>query len=242
MLVKKCTCGNSIEVNSDNRKISCNGIDIYECQSCGVISQRVEMTEEEYANFYAEHYHIEHQEAIGRESYVARYDHDLAVARQRLIAYGYTSADTGKVLDIGCGNGAFVAACRELGLDAYGIDLGHISESPYILSGTLLEMDYAPNSFSLVTLHDVLEHLVNPVNYLKKIFNIIETNTGKLIIDYPRYYHPAGRHHWRPTEHLWYHTTGELITLLERLGFDVFKVTTPISSKIVVYCSPKNPR
>ena len=235
MLVTKCTCGSKIKYFT-YRNI--NGVPTKKCLSCGVIHQQVSMNEEAYQDFYANHYHVEHQQSIGRESYIVRYEHDLQVARQRLSTYGISEKGL-RVLDVGCGNGAFVAACRELGMESYGIDLGTITDNPYVLTGrSLLDTKLPVDKFSLVTLHDVLEHLVDPTAYLTKIKSLLEDN-GKLIVDYPRYFHPAGRHHWRTLEHLWYHTTGQLISLLENYGFDTIRLDIPIPSKIVVYSELK---
>lgn len=233
MLVTKCTCGSPVTY-SLGIVLEHNGIPLKKCPTCGVMHQRVSMDEDSYQDFYANHYHVEHQQSIGRESYVARYEHDLQVARQRLSTYGVSEKES-PVLDVGCGNGAFVAACRELGIESYGIDLGNITDNPYVVTGkSLLAADLPADKFSLITLHDVLEHLVHPTAYLAKIKGLLADN-GKLIIDYPRYYHPAGKHHWRTLEHLWYHTTGQLISLLEDYGFTTVRLDVPIPSKIVIY-------
>src|SRR5690606_25859798 len=52
---------------------------------------------------------------------------------------------------------------------------------------------------------------------------------GRLIVDFPRFWVPEGRHHWWPVQHLWMLDAEQLVELLERVGFTVASVEDPIS-------------
>jgi len=70
---------------------------------------------------------------------------------------------------------------------------------------------------------------------LAQIYSILKPN-GCLILDLPDYFTPAGLHHWKPIEHLWFFDRGQFIYILGKAGFDVINVTLPIPGKMVFYC------
>lgn len=233
MLIKKCVCGNTKYF----KEVRINDIDLNRCKVCRIHHQRVNMTSEEYANFYQYEYHTQHQTEIGCQPYAERYLHDLDVGNTRIGHYEklIDNFDNTKLLDIGSGNGAFVDACRSQGLEAYGIDLGLLGNPAYTFKGkNFVAIDFDTN-YDVVTMHDVFEHLVDPISYLRKIHSILN-NDGFLIIDYPHYYVQAGKHHWRAIQHLWYMNNQEMIDLLEVNEFKVIGVNVPIPSKVVFYC------
>lgn len=100
-----------------------------------------------------------------------------------------------KLLDIGCGDGKFLALAREKGFDVYGVDLdARAVELAKTLRGlqnvAAGEWDVAINSkgwkdFDSVTLFDVLEHLDSPVEMVKSIYSLLRPG-GKICISVPR--------------------------------------------------------
>lgn len=54
-------------------------------------------------------------------------------------------------------------------------------------------------------------------------------------MDFPRFHHESGKHHWKK-EHIWYFTDEQLESLLKQVGFEVDKVAHPVESKTVFYC------
>ena len=196
------------------------------------------MTEDEYDQFYSTDYHTKHQKEIGCVPYVERYHHDMAVSYERIKTYDglLGGLKSKRLLDVGSGNGAFVDACRINEIDAYGFDLGSLGDEKHIYRGrSLLEVKFEKNDFDIITMHDVFEHLVDPIAYLERIKLILKKN-GYLIIDFPNYFVKAGEHHWRKIQHLWYFTTTELMDLLDTQGYTVTGVHTPIAGKLVFYC------
>lgn len=82
---------------------------------------------------------------------------------------------SGKVLDVGCGDGSFVRVCTEHGIEAVGIDIG---------DGINFEKDKLPfkdNEFDIAIMYSVIEHLQSPSNILLELYRILKKN-GKLII------------------------------------------------------------
>lgn len=217
-LLPKCLCG-----STDAHLVSKNGLTMLYCPQCTVYRQHVPLTHAELADWYRAHYLD--------EAYTHSVEHDRAVARTRLRAYRLTS-DT-RLLDVGCGNGAFVAEARAHGIEAWGQDLAATSESEYVYVGDLATIAFPTESFDVITVHDVLEHVPDPRAMLREIRRLLR-RPGKLIVDFPRFDHEAGRHHWKPTEHLWMLHEQQLAALLMDEGFNLTAISHPIPSKIVV--------
>jgi len=95
----------------------------------------------------------------------------------------------GKILDIGCADGYFLALARERGWEPYGIEISDFllrkareSLGGKQIIGVPLKMsNFPPNSFDVISMWDVLDHLTNPLGELIEIRRILKKK-GLLII------------------------------------------------------------
>lgn len=211
-LITRCVCSSTTFSQMER-----NGLQMAYCQ-CGIWHQEVEMDEAGLATWYAERYHA--------GIYGHSYDHDLEVARKRIEAYGDWLQ--GPVLDVGCGNGAFVDACQDAGVNAIGQDLGGSA------ADLKVPLDQVSGTFQTITMHDVLEHAPDPIAMLCQARSLL-IDGGRLIVDFPGFFHAKGAHHWKPVEHLWMLDVPHLVTVIQRGGFTVKRLTTPVPAKYVVY-------
>ena len=82
----------------------------------------------------------------------------------------------GKLLDVGCGDGSFVACCRQEGIDAVGID---------IRDGVDFERDklpYKEDEFDIVFMYSLIEHISDPSQLLSEIRRVLVKNGLVIII------------------------------------------------------------
>lgn len=94
-----------------------------------------------------------------------------------------------KVLDIGCGGGVLLKTLSGLKAESLGIDISNIAVRDASHYGTVIlgDADNLPlnkNSFDVVILSEVLEHLKNPENVLSEIHKILNSG-GRLILCVP---------------------------------------------------------
>lgn len=249
--MNKCICENEnfseykkeyykVSVTGENIKQQGNEVLFGTCLKCGVVRRTNApfSTKREYTRFYKDEYY-----PVNKKYTAKTYNHDRELAKLRCDDYGIENMY--KILDVGSGSGAFVDECRERGKEAYGCEVSeyHYSVNDKFIYKQLLEdINFPTDHFDMVTCHDVLEHSLDPIKFIKEIFRIIKQG-GRCIIDFPRYWVEEGNHHWN-TEHLWFFREEQLNKLLKDNGFTLgAEVKYPIKSKVVFYLTkPKQNR
>lgn len=135
------------------------------------------------------------------------------------------------LLDIGCSTGIFLSRARQAGWHvsglepsrwAAGIAAGRLPDSN-IQVGAINEASFPQLSFDVVTLWDVLEHLVSPTASLSCIHSWLKAS-GWLFLNTPDIDSLPARLMGRRwvlflREHIWYFSLGTLAKLLEKCGF-----------------------
>lgn len=89
---------------------------------------------------------------------------------------------SGDILEVGCGKGMFVELMRRRGLQARGLDDAYEGHAPYIEKrhfGTAVE-----TPADAIVLRHVLEHIPNPLSFLRLIANA-NGNRGLIYIEVP---------------------------------------------------------
>ena len=111
--------------------------------------------------------------------------HEVFTRGLTLIEKSYDSR-RGKLLDIGCGHGFFLQMAKNRDWEVYGIDLCEpavayaISNGLDVSSTPLFEKNYRDAEFDAITMFYVLEHLPDPIQYLKEACRILKP--GGLIL------------------------------------------------------------
>ena len=104
---------------------------------------------------------------------------------------GETDGKGRRLLDIGCAGGAFPVAARDLGFDPVGVepsrwlaDYGRRTYGLDIRNGILQEGMFPGDSFDVVTLWDVIEHVPDPHQLLTLVNSLLKPG-GLLLVNYP---------------------------------------------------------
>lgn len=141
-----------------------------------------------------------------------------------------------KLLDIGCGAGFFLKAAQEEGWKAEGIEISTLAVryarnivGINVHNGSLKETVYLPQTFDIITLFDLLEHLLDPLETLKDIHRILKEG-GIVIISTPdfnslsRFLYGRDWAVLSPAEHLYNFSEKTLRKLLTRTGFRILGI------------------
>lgn len=102
----------------------------------------------------------------------------------------YVDFKNKKVLDVGCGVGMFMSKFKELGAEVYGIDVDKervdIAKKSYenVYVSPAEKMPFRPNTFDVIWLHEVIEHVNDDAQTLNECFRVLKKG-GKLVIFAP---------------------------------------------------------
>lgn len=134
-------------------------------------------------------------------------------------------------LDIGCGTGDLLKIVESDGWNVSGTEISAIAIeqagdafSQKILLGDILALDLPTNFYDVITSYHVIEHLLNPVDVLSKIYSLLRPN-GIAFIETPNLGGLGARirgkqwSHIIPPEHLTYFETGSFSYALRQAGF-----------------------
>lgn len=189
------------EMKIDGRKVvavSCNlcgseqrtllwvkdGFQYHRCQGCGLVYISPRLTEAEIASIYA----------VGFESKSSQRPPPVDYSSYRPFfkaAEKYRRNNT--LLDVGCFRGYLLLGARKRGWQVWGTEISRQAADSARLEygldvyvGSLLDAQYPSNHFDVVSLFDVVEHLTDPLNYLREIRRILRPG-GLLYLDTPNF-------------------------------------------------------
>ena len=158
-----------------------------------------------------------------------------AHVRADVAHYVDLARDQGPVLDVGCGRGEFLAACREAGVAATGVDTNERSVADLKAGGFDVSLSAVPECFSslangslgaILAMH-VVEHL--PVEALFALFREsarVLRDGGLLMIETPNAESIAvsASDFWRDPTHLAPRHAAALTVLAREHGFEIDEV------------------
>lgn len=144
----------------------------------------------------------------------------------------------GRLLDVGCGNGRFLAQMRELGWEVMGVEPDpeavRIAREQFgleIFQGTLEEARFPDDNFDAITLNHVIEHVTDPISLLTECRRILKP-VGKLVVVTPNIRSLGARLfgkawlHWDPPRHLFLFSPKSLRICAEQAGLKVQSIRT----------------
>ena len=148
----------------------------------------------------------------------------------------------GELLDVGCGNGSFLAGMKKLGWNVSGVEpdanaakiaMDRLAVS--IAVGTLEKANFSDNSFDAITAHHVIEHMHDPIGFLRESLRLLKPG-GKLVVTSPNvasWGHRVFRMSWRELDvprHLHIFSPQTIRICAEEVGFTVETLRTTARS------------
>ncbi len=149
------------------------------------------------ASFYREEYRLAYKQTV-----VPKHKHIVRAGGVALDRHKHSrhAAHAGmRTLDIGAGGGEWVYLLQQMGCDAAGIEpnLGYarFAKEHYgvdIFNGMHQDATFEPESFDLLSLYQVLEHLAEPVDELRQMSRFLKEG-GTFLIEVPDILFPGMR-------------------------------------------------
>lgn len=157
------------------------------CNRCGLLYTNPRPTPEKITDYYPEDY----SPFVTTHNPIIQHIKGMLVRRD-IRAIKKLVGEKARILEVGCGTCEYLAALRDIGgWEAVGVELSpHASEIARerfglnITTGTLLDAAFPAESFDLVLMKYVLEHVHNPRETLTEIHRILRSN-GKFLFWVP---------------------------------------------------------
>jgi len=221
------------------------GFQLCRCEKCGLQFVTPRLSFEQLSEkVYNESYFPEYDKFSEAEAKAYLFN----FARQ-LEKYERFLGRKGKILDIGCGNGAFLRYAESQGWEIAGADIGLAPDARRmncpLWEGRLQDIDFGGARFDVVRLNHVLEHTQNPLDELKIVRELLNPG-GILYVAVPNIAGLSPRiknlqsrlklksrvwRHYASMHHLFFFAPKTLKRVIEGAGFRVLEWETPVPKK-----------
>jgi 2-polyprenyl-3-methyl-5-hydroxy-6-metoxy-1,4-benzoquinol methylase len=211
------------------RYLTKDNVNVVRCRHCGLIFTEKMQQHDDLIKHYSDEYF---------EPYLKTEAIHLKKRFRKRIEEIKCLAFPGLLLDVGCGAGFFLKLASQTGYAVKGVEI-----SPYavdytrhnlglsVFMGELGDVDFAPESFDIITLWHVLEHVRDPKAFLAQVNHLLKEK-GLLAVEVPNIGSSIARcagTKWElmaPKEHFYYFDTATLQQYLEESGFTIIKTQT----------------
>ncbi|MGC8899867.1 MAG: class I SAM-dependent methyltransferase [bacterium] len=238
---------------SDNLKglYNVKGYHIVKCKDCNLVFVNNDIEKETLLNLYEETYFhnsawclLNKDKYIGYDDYIGDRE-NIRDKFNRIIKLIKNYTNTGPLLDVGCGPGFFLELAREKGFNPVkGIDISSYAVRYCndklkldVQRGEIEDFIFDPETFNIITMFDVIEHLHTPKRVLVEINRILKID-GLLVIitpDIDTFTAKLVKNKWeeiqRVPEHLVFFSKRTITTLLKQTGFEIV-YTKYVSKKL----------
>ena len=204
-----------------------DGMDVVRCTACGLVyvNPRARVSD------LTEHYN-------SGESSRLEYYRDAEAADRRTFAEILAIATRlaparGALLDVGPCAGTLLLQAREAGFGVQGIEINAGAARMCreelgldVRAGVLEPDSYPPDTFDVVSMGDVIEHVPDPVATLRTVARILKPG-GHVLISTPNVGSAAARMlQVKPEEHIYYFSAETLAASLRKAGLETVEMRT----------------
>jgi SAM-dependent methyltransferase len=226
-----CSSEEQMDYLTLNDRFSGEAFKLVACKQCGLLFLNPQPNEDEIAQYYPQDY----------EPYVKPGTHgaDDLPADVRLALSIYLdfvekyAPRRGRLLDVGCATGNFLAAAQTRGWEVTGVEFVEVAAKVAIEQygldvkiGALESAKLLEESYNLITLWDVLEHLPNPRETLERCWKLLAPG-GLIIFSVPnlksfdRYLFGKRWIGWEAPRHFHLFPASTIQQVLDQSGFEM---------------------
>ncbi|WP_311641589.1 class I SAM-dependent methyltransferase [Selenomonas noxia] len=146
--------------------------DVVRCPQCGVVYAKRRLNAKglpKYWGDYLSRVHTHDIDAVGKRNKMYQIDYEFS---SRYVP-------TGRVLDVGCGNGSFMDVYESHGYEVFGVEYGEEAAAAaekrhHVCYGVFNEIDFGKEKFDLIIFRGVLQYVPYPKEYLKKAVSLLK--------------------------------------------------------------------
>jgi 2-polyprenyl-3-methyl-5-hydroxy-6-metoxy-1,4-benzoquinol methylase len=219
--------------NSTKLYVVKNSYPIHRCSNCELLFVHPQPSKEELGKLYSASY-------LSRgNKYAAALDpkHDPNwLNDQCKVEFVKRWCPSGTLLDVGCALGGFLAVAKEHGFEVEGVEIVEYAAEQArtrlhikVTNSDIYSAELAPESYDVITMWDVIEHLTDPNLALEKIIRALRPkgyvalSTGDISSAWARL---TGKR-WQlltPPQHLYFFSQRSMSGLLKRHSFSVKEI------------------
>lgn len=167
-----------------------HGIDLRTCDTCGHLYVSPRLPEEALAELHAATAWAD-PKAVGSPGLAEHAESDYLNGFAKLARDVQPYRPAGRLLDVGASSGGMVRAAREQGYPASGIErspdicaLAEQANGVELICGEVGTAGLPAGTIDIVTMHDVVEHLFDPIGTLAACRRVV-TAGGILVVETP---------------------------------------------------------
>lgn len=214
-----------------------NGLGLVQCENCRLVFVGMQPAPEELYALYGETYFQNDESGVVGYSNYIRDEANIRRTANHRFNHIERFVRPGNMLDVGCAMGFFIDEAAKRGWQVEGLDVSHYAVE-YVrqhfqhaaYQGSLTEMDLPAESYDLVTMWDVIEHVPDPKGYIQAAATLLRSG-GILEMATPDVGSIPARLTGRrwigyklSEEHIYYFSAATLTRMLNDAGFDVAHV------------------
>ena len=230
-------CGNKSPSSLGEKRdyVTGRAFRVQACPQCGLGFVNPRPDPEEIKDYYPSYYSWQEDSSGGFVNRLEKFYRFQSLRFETTRLRAFSGLRTGAVLDVGCGSGDRLAALEEAGFAPHGIEMGSAAEKAIaskrwpIVSGTVFSAQFPTGTFSAVTFYNVIEHIHQPVEAMKRARTWLKPN-GVLVVQLPNRRSWQARWcglRWSSADvprDLFYFDSRNLCTAMAQAGFELLRI------------------
>jgi 2-polyprenyl-3-methyl-5-hydroxy-6-metoxy-1,4-benzoquinol methylase len=193
-------------------------------------------SQNEIGKYYASENYVSHSDTqVGLVNKLYHVVRKKTLAKKKKLIQEVTNLQKGKILDVGCGTGAFLSTMKNAAWEITGLEPDVAARDKAVSLYNIMPLPspeifkLPENSFDAITMWHVLEHVHELHEYVIQLKKMI-TRNGKILIAVPNYtsydaaYYQADWAAYDVPRHLYHFSPASMKTLMELHGLKIEKM------------------